>query len=54
MCDGKCDCETGPQDAQRLQRDATKSRADGPLGPVVDPEDNDKPQPGTEDVPDAN
>lgn len=52
MCGDKCDCETGAQEAQRLQREATKSRAGGPLGPVVTPED-DSPQPGTEDVPDA-
>lgn len=45
-------CETGAQEAQRLTREATKSRAGGPLGEVVAPEDNDdSPEPGTEDVP---
>lgn len=51
-CDD-CQCETGPQEAQRLQREATKSRTSGPLGPVADKETDDSPQPGTEDVPDA-
>lgn len=51
MCgNDSCQCETGAQEAQRLQKDATKSRADGPLGPVVDSEDNDGRQPGTEGV----
>lgn len=46
--------ETGAQEAQRLTREATKSRAGGPLGPTVDTQEStDSPQPGTEDVPDA-
>lgn len=53
MCGDNCNCETGPQEAQRLTREATKSRTGGPLGPVADEEGNDSPQPGTEDVPDA-
>jgi hypothetical protein len=44
--------ETGAQEAQRLTREATKSRAGGPLGPAVtDEENNGGRQPGTEDVP---
>jgi hypothetical protein len=45
--------ETGAQEAQRLTREATKSRTGGALGPTVAPASNDSPQPGTEDVPDA-
>ena len=44
--------EDGAQEAQRLTREATKSRAGGPLGPAVaDEENNGTRQPGTEDVP---
>lgn len=46
-----CNCETGPQEAQRLTREATTSRSGGPLGPSASSEDNSSPQPGTEDVP---
>lgn len=49
MCGEECTCK---DEAQRLQREATKSRSGGPLGPVVDQTDE-SPQPGTEDVPDA-
>lgn len=44
----KDETENGAQEAQRLQREATKSRAGGPFGPVVDKEDG--PEPGTEGV----
>lgn len=44
-----CDCENGAQEAQCLTREATKSRADGPLGPKVDTEDS-SPEPGAEDL----
>lgn len=43
--------ETGAQEAQRLQREATKSRTGGPLGPTVEKSDSDdSPEPGTEGV----
>lgn len=42
-----CKCETGPQEAQRLHKEETLSKP----GPTPGADNDDSPQPGTEDVP---